>query len=188
MTTLRIEVGRFGATAEEVAEWIERAPGTYANRLDVEIDPDAYAYVPIDEIQAALEARGIEVALVPWPDPPPLPWWALMRSWPRRLYMWGRRVVLRESADEQLQRALVDAYAGGDLLHAAAMRESPILGLMKQAAEEEDGEHFVLRGARGFSGGALPPEPVVGATPCGDCGASLFHAPDCEAAVWKQRK
>jgi hypothetical protein len=133
MTTLRFEIGRFGTNAQEVAEWLEKAPGCRANRFWVEIDPEAHAYVPIEELRVALEAEGFQVDLVPWPDPPPLPWWRYPLSWPRRAYFWARRVVLRESYTEQLARVM---YEKGDLLHAVSTRESPMLRKVREETEE----------------------------------------------------
>lgn len=135
MTTVRIELGRFPTTVEEVADWIERAPGTRPNRLDVEIDPKAHAYIPIAELQRALEVRGISVELVPWPEPPPLPWWRRVRYWPRRAYYWGRRVVLGETVFEQWAR---DMYGNGDAIHDLTTRDSPLLRTVKRDATRRD--------------------------------------------------
>lgn len=180
MTTLRIEVGRrTGTTIYDVLEGLRTA----GCMKYLEIDPDAQEYVPIEDLRRVLETEGFDVELVPWPDPPPLPWWRTVRGWPRRVYYWGRRVVLRETHDQQLSRVMADIYGKGDLLHAASLRDSPV---MQQLKKEAPAESFTLHGAKWRAPTEpLLPRPVRGANPCPDCGKTLFHTPDCEALLWK---
>ncbi len=119
MTTLRIEVGRHCSTRiEDVVEGLIRA----GCMKSLEIDPSAYAFLPIDELKAALEAELFYVDLVSWPEPPPPSLGRRLRALPFRVYRWGRRVVLRERYTEQF---MADRW--GDDLHAVSMRESPLM-------------------------------------------------------------
>lgn len=178
MTTLRVEVGRAcGTTVEDVVEGLWRA----GCMKHLEINPDAFAFLPIEELRQALIARGFYVELVPDPPPPPLPWWRWVRTWPRRVYYWGRRLVLRETEVEQLARAMFSAYGGADGVQALATRESPIMALMRQPEAPEDPEPFILKG-RGTShrddwhpvcwkcGARYPNGPGQYAAKCPECG------------------
>lgn len=124
MTTLRIEVGRrSGTTIADVVAGLDRA----GCMKSLEIDPDQIAFLPIDDLRDALVRDGFFVELVPWPPPPPLPLWARVRAWPYRVWMWGRRVVLRETEEEQFARVYWESFVGNDALHRASTRESPMM-------------------------------------------------------------
>ncbi len=128
MTTLRIEVGRHCSTrVEDVVEGLIRA----GCMKSIEIDPSAPAFLPIEELKAALEAELFYVDLVSWPEPPPPPLGRRLRSLPRRLYRWCRRVVLQESYTEQF---MADRW--GDELHSLSTRESPMMRKMRGLEDE----------------------------------------------------
>lgn len=179
MTTLRVEVGRCsGTTVEDVVEGLRRA----GCMKDVEIISDAHAFLPIEELKSALEADRYWVDVHPDPPPPPLPWWRRVRGWPRRAYYWGRRIFLRETETEQFVSVLMEAYTPLDSIHAAGMRESPILKRLREQQGDEV-ETFMLRGAPGRAPGgdghpicwacraALPNGPGSYTAHCPECGA-----------------
>lgn len=125
MTTLRIEVARYsGTTIQKVVDGL-RIAGCMKH---LEIDPDDHAFLPIEELKRALEADGFHVDLVPWPVPPPLPWWRRLGGWHRRVYYWGRRVVLRETVEEQLMQA----FLGSSEVHEMSMRESTLMKALRK--------------------------------------------------------
>lgn len=127
MTTLRIEVGRHCSTRiSDVVEGLIRA----GCMKSIEIDPSAQAFLPIDELKAALEAELFYVDLVSWPEPPPPSLWRRTRAIPGRVYRWGRRVILRESHMDQYLAAY-DSPA----LHRVMMRESPFLAKIRKDSE-----------------------------------------------------
>jgi hypothetical protein len=163
MTTLRIEVGRCeGTTVEDVVAGLRLA----GCMKELEIVPNGGSqFIPIDELQRALEGEAFHVELVPDPEPPPLPWWRWVRTWPRRLHMWGRRVVLRESESDQLMEALFASYVGADAVHRLATAESPMMKKLQRDAGAA--EPFVLRG-RGTEGW----HPI-----CWKCGARYPNGP-----------
>lgn len=170
MTTLRVEVGRCcGTTVEDVVAGLRRA----GCMKYLEIDPDACQHIPIDELKAALEADGFQVELRPEPPPPPLPWWRRVRFVPRRVWFWLRRVFLRETELDQLTNAMMEAYLPMDRLHAASMRESPILARLaeQQQGLHDDVESFVLHGGSGRAG-TTDWHPV-----CWNCGARFPNGP-----------
>jgi hypothetical protein len=132
MTTLRVEVGRHcGTTVEDVVRGLQQA----GCMKDIEIVPNAGSeWIPIEELKRALEAELFHVELVPDPPPPALPWWRWPLTWPRRVYYWARRVVLRESFTEQLAHAFYrDTSAWEDI----ATRESPMLRKVRTDSEDE---------------------------------------------------
>jgi hypothetical protein len=123
MTTLRIEVARCsGTTIEDVLQGL-RLAGCMKH---VEIDPGEHQFIPIEELQHALECDGFYVDVRPWPEPPPLPLWRRVRALPRRAYLWGRRVFLGETYTEQYLNAVWGGDAS-DALHRLSTRESPLL-------------------------------------------------------------
>jgi len=125
MTTLRIEVGRAcGTTVEQVVEGLRLA----GCMKYLELDPSACAFLPIDELTAALENDLFTVELRPWPEPPPPSFWRRLRAWPRRVYLWARRRVFHETATEQL----MNAYFNAPEIHAMAMRESPFFSKLRK--------------------------------------------------------
>ena len=127
MTTLRIEVGRAcSTTIEDVVLGLHRA----GCMKDIELYTDSHAFLPIDELRVALRRAGFYVDDVTEPPPPPLPWWRYVQAWPRRVYYWGRRVVLRESTADQFLRVLYPPERV-EAIERFIMRESPI-----QAREE----------------------------------------------------
>lgn len=125
MTTLRIEVGRHcGTTVEHVVRGLLLA----GCMKHIEIDPSAYAFLPIDELERALECELFHVELRAWPSPPPPSLWRRILAWPRRAYLWTRRRVFHETATEQLVRA----YSGASAMHTASLRESPIMAKLRK--------------------------------------------------------
>lgn len=143
MTTLRVEVARRdGTTVEDVVAGLRLA----GCMKDIEIIPNGWHHLPIEELRDALIAEGFWVEVVPDPPPPPLPFWMRVRALPRRAYLWGRRLVLHETEEEQLLEAMFGAYRGADKLHEVTMRPSPILQRLQRPEESEDTERFILRG------------------------------------------
>lgn len=176
MTTLRIEVGRSsGTTVEQVIRGLRMA----GCMKYVEIE-EGHAFLPIEELRAELVGDGFYVEIIPQPVPPPVPLWRYVLSWPRRVYFWGRRVLLRESHTDQLVDALMGAYEQQDGWRAASMRESAFLRAVKQ---DGPAEPFTLHGARA-------PIPTAWHPCCGRCGARLPNSaaeytaecPECGAA------
>lgn len=158
MTTLRIEVGRAsGTTIEHVIRGLRIA----GCMKDVEIE-EGHAFLPIEELRAALEGDGFYVEVIPQPVPPPVPFWRYVVSWPRRVYFWGRRVLLRESYTDQLVDALMGGY-DGDALHAASTRESPILRMAVSKAPWHP--------CCGQCGARLPGSTAEYSARCHQCGA-----------------
>lgn len=167
MTTLRIEVGRCsGTTVEDVVKGLRRA----GCMKYIEIDPDAMAFIPIEALRKALEDEHFEVALVPWPKPPPLPWWRRVRHWPHRVHLWGRRVFLGEKEVDQLARAMWGAYAEGDAINALSNRESPLLA--KLSRNEGAPESFTLHGSHAPAPDLGPWHPI-----CWKCRARFPNGP-----------
>ena len=121
MTTLRIEVGRCsGTTVEDVIKGLRQA----GCMSDIGIYPESMAFLPIEELRAALIGEGFDVEDLEDPPPPPLPWWRLVRAYPRRAYYWLRRVFLRESTADQFLRVLYPPERVA-AIHRISMRESP---------------------------------------------------------------
>lgn len=178
MTTLRIEVGRCsGTTVEDVVAGLRLA----GCMKYLEIDPDAHAFLPIEELKAALEGERFDVVVRPEPPPPPLPWWRRVRGWPHRVYYWGRRVFLREREIDQFMHELQKAYEPSDELHRVMMQQSPFLMRIQRPEEGEDTERFLLHG-RGTAhrqdwhpicwkcGARFPNGPGQYAAKCPECG------------------
>ncbi len=140
MTTLRIEVGRYsGTTVEDVIKGLRQA----GCMKHIEIYPEAFAHLPVEELRAALIGDGFCVSDVFEPPPPPLPWWRYARAYPRRIYYWLRRVFLRESIEDQIVRSMLAIYdRDGSLLNAISTRESPFMRKVRQSSAES----FTLRG------------------------------------------
>jgi hypothetical protein len=123
MTTLRIEVGRHcSTTIPDVVEGLRRA----GCMKYLEMDPDQQCFLDFEELRQALEADGYHVEVRREPPPPPLPLWRRVRAWPMRMYLWARRVVLRETEVDQWLRVL---YPPGraDAIDRMGTRESPVM-------------------------------------------------------------
>lgn len=136
MTTLRIEVGRHsGTTIEDVVEGLRKA----GCMKHVELYTDSHAFLPVPELRVALREAGFYVDDITEPPPPPLPWWRYVRAWPRRVYYWGRRVILRESIEDQIVRSMLDIYdRDGSLLNAISTRESPFMRKVRKDSERDE--------------------------------------------------
>jgi hypothetical protein len=131
LTTLRIDVGRCsGTTIEDIVKGLRLA----GCMKSLEMDPNGWEFIPRDELKRALESDGFCVEVVAWPDPPPLPLWQRVRAWPFRIYLWARRVVLRERIEDQFMRDLFGGH-DGDALHAVSTRESPFLRKIRKDSE-----------------------------------------------------
>lgn len=135
MTMMHVEVGRYhGTSVQSIARGLIAA----GCMKDVWIVKDQHAFVPIEELTRELEAHGFYVSLIQTPEPPPLPLSARVKAWPRRVYYWGRRVVLRETVFEQWARMM---HGSGDAIHDLTMRDSPMLGkIIRTPKAESSGE------------------------------------------------
>lgn len=133
MTALRVEVGRrVGTTVQDVVVGLERA----GCMRYLEIEEDATAFLDIDELAETLRRAGFHVELTSLPPPLPATPWQRARSACWRVYWWARRVVLRETVEEQLMRVFM---TDSDKIHDLSTKESPMMRMLRKQGGDDDG-------------------------------------------------